>query len=276
MTMDCTLHGEQVLSVDGTLRLFQVTDTHLMGELGGTLLNVDTDDSLAAVLDLARQFTPPQAMLITGDISGDGAVSAYQRMEEALAPFAVPSYWLPGNHDGCSAAPVPAERFTRHITTPHWHIVMLDSQIDEEVGGHLAATELDALATAVDAANATGRHLLVALHHPLFPLGCDWLDEQRVDNADAFLAEVARCRQKVLVISGHVHQESDRVHEGVRYLTTPSTCVQFAPNQVDFKADDIGPGFRWLELHPDGGVETGVERVTDRVFPVDLASGGYL
>lgn len=248
-----------------------------MAERGGRLLNVDTDDSLDAVLELAKQRSPaPHAMLITGDIAGDGAVGAYERMEDALRPFAVPSFWLPGNHDGCAAASVPEERFTRSIITPHWHIVMLNSQIEEEVGGHLAALELDALSNAVDAANAARRHLLVALHHPLHKLGCEWLDPQRVDNADAFFAELARSQHATYVVSGHVHQESDLTHEGVRYLTTPSTCIQFAPKQVDFKVDDIAPGYRWLDLHPDGRIETAVERVTDRSFAVDLDSGGYL
>jgi len=277
MNHDCSLRGEQNLPVDGVLHLFQVTDTHLMAESGGRLLNVDTDDSLAAVLDLAKRRSPgPDAMLITGDIAGDGAVGAYERMEAGLAPFGVPSFWLPGNHDGCAAAAVPEERFTRTITTPHWLIVMLNSQVEDEVGGRLDAVELDALSAAVDGANAARRHLLVALHHPLHKLGVAWLDPQRVENADAFFAEIGRCQQSAYVISGHVHQESDLVYEGVRYLTTPSTCIQFAPNQVDFKVDDIAPGYRWLDLHPDGSIETAVERVTYRSFPVDLASGGYL
>jgi Icc protein len=215
-------------------------------------------------------------MLITGDIAGDGAVGAYERMEAGLASFGVLSFWLPGNHDGCAAAAVPEERFTRTIVTPHWLIVMLNSQVEDEVGGRLDAVELDALSAAVDGANAARRHLLVALHHPLHKLGVAWLDPQRVENADAFFTEIGRCQQSAYVISGHVHQESDLVYEGVRYLTTPSTCIQFAPNQVDFKVDDIAPGYRWLDLHPDGSIETAVERVTDRSFPVDLESGGYL
>ena len=31
------------------------------------------------------------------------------------------------------------------------------------------------------------------------------------------------------VLSGHVHQAFDVVEQGVRYLTSPSTCVQFKP-----------------------------------------------
>ena len=44
---------------------------------------------------------------------------------------------------------------------------------------------------------------------------------------------------RVMTISGHVHQESDAVISGIRMLTTPSTCVQFAPGSEDFALDDL-------------------------------------
>ena len=39
---------------------------------------------------------------------------------------------------------------------------------------------------------------------------------------------------------------------GVRYLTTPSTCFQFLPAVDNFAVDTRPPGFRWLDLVPDG------------------------
>jgi len=271
------LNGEFTLEGDGTLALLQITDTHLMAQPGGRLLNVDADASLDAVLAVARERqSVPDAILVTGDISGDASANAYGRLADKLADFEAPSFWLPGNHDGCGEANIDQVFFTRFLLSPHWLVVMLNSQVDNEVGGHLAAIELDALARAVDIANGTARHLLVALHHPLWPLGCAWLDPQRVANAEAFATEIHRCRKARVVLSGHVHQASDTSIDGVRYLTTPSTCVQFAPGAEDFKVDTCGPGYRWLSLHPNGHIETGVERVTDQVFPVDLDSGGYL
>ena len=51
MMVEGQLFGEQYLSAGGSVRLLQITDTHLMGDSGGRLLNVDTDESLAAVMD---------------------------------------------------------------------------------------------------------------------------------------------------------------------------------------------------------------------------------
>ena len=78
------------------------------------------------------------------------------------------------------------------------------------------------------------------------------------------------------VLWGHVHQQVDSSHGDIQLMASPSTCVQFAPGSVGFKADRRPPGYRWLDLLPDGTLHTGVSRVEDVSFKVDLDSGGYL
>jgi len=58
-------------------------------------------------------------------------------------------------------------------------------------------------------------------------------------------------------------------------LASPSTSVQFLPDSDEFSVDTRPPGYRWLNLHPDGTIETGVERVEDEDFGLDLNSNGY-
>jgi Icc protein len=55
----------------------------------------------------------------------------------------------------------------------------------------------------------------------------------------------------------------------------PSTCVQFKPLSKDFAIDDVAPGYRWLDLYPDGRVETAVSRVDGVKFEVDFSVKGY-
>ena len=122
--MSSALRGNYTLNNGDTLTLVQVTDAHLMGVRGGRLLNVDTDDSLAAVLELVEaRPESPDALLITGDIAGDGAGDAYQRFAQALEAIPAPSFWLPGNHDDCDESVVDRERFIRTVTNPHWLVV---------------------------------------------------------------------------------------------------------------------------------------------------------
>ena len=65
------------------------------------------------------------------------------------------------------------------------------------------------------------------------------------------------------------------VRNGVDLLATPSTCVQFKPLSDDFAVDSAMPGYRAYELHPNGVYTTHVNRVTERIYDIDLVSDGY-
>ena len=58
-------------------------------------------------------------------------------------------------------------------------------------------------------------------------------------------------------------------------MATPSTCIQFHPNNDDFTIDNEKPGYRWLDLMPDGEIKTGVERVVEKSYSIDFESTGY-
>jgi len=280
MTSDAVSRDPVALSIEGAVRLLQISDTHLGASDGDALLGINTDQSLQAVLSLAASDGRlADLLLVTGDIAADGDAAAYQRLEHYLEGFTAvdgpPAFWLPGNHDSPDVSTRYPMRFVRAIEAGAWHIVMLHSQQPGKVGGFLSDEELAILNSAVARANREARHLLVALHHPLQPIGCDWLDEQRVANAERLLSAVADCNKSVVVVSGHVHQATDQVFDKVRLLTAPSTCVQFAPNQVEFKVDQVGPGYRWLELLPNGEVLTDICRVDARLFPANTERQGY-
>lgn len=275
MTQDTT-----TLSPGGdVVQLLQLTDTHLGANEGVELLGVDTDRSLRAVIDLAhRERGAADAILATGDLSDQGAESAYRRLIGYFDGLCEQHFWLPGNHDDRAAMVRAAgePRLPTCIDTEHWLIVMLDSQVPGEVGGELGASEMARLEECLARNDQGARHVLVCLHHQPVPVGCQWLDEQMVADADALFSCLDRHAGVRGVLWGHVHQEIDYQRQGVRLMASPSTCVQFAPNQTDFKADTAAPGYRWLELHPDGRIESGVSRVTEIVFDVDTESGGYL
>jgi Icc protein len=264
----------------GHVRVVQLTDTHLCRANGGTLLAMDTDHSLQAVIDLVKAERPAVDIVLgTGDLSDGGAREAYERLEYYFGQFPCDSFWLPGNHDDraamASAAHSPS-RLCQEIRAGNWQILMLDSQVPGEVGGELGEAQLSLLEQALGSAQDEQLHSLVCLHHQPVVIGCDWLDQQMVADAAAFFALLDSYAQVRGVLWGHVHQQIDRVRNGVNLMASPSTCVQFAPGSADFCADDQPPGYRWLDLHCDGRIETGVSRVWDVEFTVELDSQGYL
>jgi Icc protein len=258
----------------------QLTDTHLCRARGGTLLGMDTDHSLQAVIELVKKEQPAIALLLaTGDLADGGAPAAYDRLQVYLDGLTDTHYWLPGNHDDRDAMLASlrrTERLCTEIRAANWQILLLDSQVPGEVGGELGAAELALLERALERAKEHALYTLVCLHHHPVAIGCEWLDEQQVADAAEFFAVLDRYSGVRALLWGHVHQEIDWERNGVRLLASPSTCVQFAPGSKDFKADDKPPGYRWLRLHKDGRIETAVSRVWDTAFTVELDSGGYL
>ena len=159
------------------------------------------------------------------------------------------------------------------ITLNGWKVIMLDSTIVGKVPGRFSAEELVFLRKALESSQDS--HVMVCLHHQPVPVGSHWLDQQIVANADQFFAVLDDFSNVRVVIWGHVHQIYEAERNGVRLMSVPSTCVQFKPLSQDFAVDKESPGYRWLDLYPDGRIDTGVSRVTGVSFEVDYRIKGY-
>lgn len=259
------------------VRITQITDPHL-GELEHTpLLGVDTDMSLEQVLGEVGQRPAADLILCTGDLSNDGSNSAYHRFKDKISTLNTPQVWLPGNHDErvqmADSLGADSLLLSREIHIGQWTILMLDSSVSAEVEGRLSADEIAFVADALQ--RNSNRHIMVCLHHHVLPVNCAWLDPQRIDNADEFLALLAAHQNVKVVLSGHVHQDFRANYAHFELITTPSTCIQFAPNCQDFTLDTKAPGYRWFDLYDNGHYETDVERVEAYALEADMAATGY-
>jgi Icc protein len=138
----------------------------------------------------------------------------------------------------------------------NWSVIPLNTWAPGDAGGTLSPDELEFLDRSLEGASAG--HCLVTLHHQPVPMGSRWLDSVPLRNADEFLAVCDRHANLRGIVWGHVHQESDRERRGVRLLSTPATCAQFTPGSDTFALDSRPPGYRWIELQPDGRIDTSV------------------
>lgn len=258
------------------LLVAQITDTHLFADEAKSLLGLPTVLVLQTVLERLASLTPqPDLILLTGDLSQDETVESYQWLRSLLLPLGLPVYWVPGNHDQGNAIhqelsqePLSAEKC---FTACGWNFILLDSSVPANVHGHLWPDELAWLEQQLQAAE---QPTVIALHHPPMAIGSAWMDSINLHNGDNFLAIIDRYPQVKAVLFGHIHQEFEQTRQGVRYLGAPSTCVQFQPDSANFAVHDIEPGFRLIQLHADGAIESWVERVTCG-YQLDLAAAGY-
>jgi Icc protein len=262
----------------GSLRVLQITDTHLYADTQRCLLGLNTEESIAEILrQVAEHAGDFDLVLATGDLVHDGTAEAYRRIGRHFAALERPVYCLPGNHDDPAVMARVigdgAVRLTSHALHGRWLFVLLDSTVAGSEGGHLSAPQLALLEERLT--THSDRHALVCLHHQPVPVGSVWMDGMALDNAADFFAVLDHHPQVRGVLWGHVHQAFEATRNGVRLLGSPSTCIQFTPGQAHFGVDRQPPGYRWLLLHPDGRIETGVERLVTLPEGIDLDSAGY-
>jgi Icc protein len=248
----------------GTLRVLHLTDLHLGAQADWTLLGQVTRETLARVLSQARaQHWPPDVVLLTGDLVHDESVDGYRYLRQVVEGLGVPWFCIPGNHDRSELLEAEVDSRAglgcRVEQLGAWDLLLLDSSVEGSDGGELAAETLATLEEALTAERE--RPAMICVHHQPVPVGSRWLDTMTITNGEALMELVHQHSRVRAVLWGHVHQSFDRTQGTTRLLATPSTCAQFEPGRTDFGLDDNPPGYRWLELAPDGSLRTGVEWV---------------
>jgi 3',5'-cyclic-AMP phosphodiesterase len=214
--------------------IVQLTDTHLFTDDGGQLRGCHTNVTFRQVVARVAQMQPqPDLLLLTGDLAQDDSPGAYGLLRDALVPLGLPVYWVPGNHDqnlgAIEAVLGPVSLFSSPLSfrAGGWHVVLLWTMVPNQVQGRVADDRLAALERSLQEDRA-GLPTLVALHHPLLPIGSAVMDAIGVENAAAVLA----------------------------VLGSPSTCLQLLPGSPTAVWTDEPPGFRLLRLFADGRIET--------------------
>lgn len=261
-------------------RILQITDLHLYADQTKRLLNINTWDSFQAVLlDVKAQceLLPPHLIVLTGDICQNPALVAYEALIKEFKSFKCPIAWIAGNHDdltlmkqGLLGQPMTPEKYFKFND---WEILLLNSAWPDHVEGKITDEELRLLETKLSQSKA--KHHFLMIHHHLLDLQTAWLDKLKLSNADKLLAVIDRFPTIKIVLSGHVHQLNEQLRQGVSYLTTPSTCIQFKPHSKQFTPDSQYPGYRWFNLLSDGSFRTEIRRIKPPEWLPDLKSGGY-
>ena len=219
-----------------TAVLLQLTDTHLHAALDSQMHGVTTQESFLAVLKHARDDPrwPPDAIVVTGDIVQDESRAGYQRFRETLEAFGLPVFCIPGNHDHPALMKelltTPPFQLCGDVKLGEWRVVLISTFHDGDAAGALGHDRLAALEASLS--NFSEEQVLICMHHQPIPMGSTWLDGVGLRDAQEFLDTIDRHDRVRAVLWGHVHQASDRERNGVRYLSTPSTCFSSCPTAI--------------------------------------------
>ena len=259
-----------------TLKVIQITDTHLFQDEVCSLQGMNTFSTFSIALDKIKQdHSKIDLIIVTGDIAQDHNIYTYRKFIEVMCQnFDCPVHWIPGNHD---SLPAMRNADTQNFENPlfdigDWQFVMLNSGVYGKVHGNVDQQSIDNMNTFLEKNN---KPTLVCFHHHPILMDSAWIDTQRIRNSEYLLEQIHKHEQVKIITWGHVHQESQKLINGIEYMSTPSTCFQFKPKQSQYQLDDRLPGFRWYELNNDGSFTTGVTRVSIENYQVDAKSTGY-
>jgi Icc protein len=258
------------------LHLLQISDCHLYADPKGTLLGLNTLDSMQQVLHDACHHASPDFVIVSGDLVHDGSHAGYKHLARALEQAKCPSAAIPGNHDHAltmrSTLKKKGVATGGHIDIGNWRLVLLNSQVPGKEHGHLSQHELEVLDHALQ---DTSSHILVFLHHQPVPIGSRWLDNIGLDNGEALLSRVQDDPRVRGICWGHVHQSWEGRLGHLKLMATPSTCIQFAPGRPGFGLDTAPPGWRDIFLGAKGEITSKTRHLQQMPQGLIADSAGY-
>lgn len=260
------------------LSILQISDLHIMPNNGEKMLGVDTGYYFQSILEHAHNYRDHyDLILVSGDLAQKPCSSSYRRIWDQLASYRTECICLAGNHDDAllmrkilNSGNISC---SKQRLFAHWQLLCLNSQIPGQPGGYLAEDELAFLESKLK--SRPDLFAIVAVHHHCLPTESEWLDTMIIENRSSLFEILRRHPQVKAVITGHIHQEMDIMAQSIRVLAAPSTCFQFKPNCRDFTLDTSMPGYRVIELFPDGRISTQVQRLPGKLMGMDNQSPGY-
>jgi len=215
-------------------KVLQISDTHIVPHGQLAYGQVDTATALDHVVESINRLLPAigpvDAVIITGDLTDFGQADDYARFKSLMSPLAIPYLAVPGNHDNRE---VMRDAFVGNMWMPDagpidwlltledFTVIGLDSSVAGKAYGLLADESLDFLRDAL--IKASGRPVLIALHHPPVLTGLHVMDQQNLLNADALAKVVASYEGPLQILCGHVHRATTSLLAGKICQTAPGT-----------------------------------------------------
>ncbi len=217
------------------LLICQISDLHI--GLDGDAADERATVRARAVIDRIAALDPaPDVVVLSGDLTDRGDALSYRRLRDLLAPLPMPILPMTGNHDRRAAMlavfrPTPTAggfvQYSHRLSDRR--LILLDT-LDEGRGGGAFCTERAAW---FDAALSAEPDLptLVALHHPPFGVGIDWMDPREdAPWIERLRRVVSRHPQIVALIAGHLHRPIAANWMGRPCMVASSVAPQLAPD----------------------------------------------
>lgn len=212
----------------------QITDLHI-----GTGNDIGAEDNYHRLLSVFETISKlkrqPDLCVMTGDLTETGSVPAYRLLKQMLDESRLDMPMLPclGNHDITdNFRKVFGKKYLNggfcqySVDLGDLWLVVADTHDETIHGGAFDPSRAEFLDRAISEAN--GRPVLVALHHPPFVTGIDWMGAR--DYEEPWLVEIRQVIKRHpnvrKIICGHIHRVMDRPFAGTSCVVSGATAAQ--------------------------------------------------
>jgi Icc protein len=253
------------------MRFVHITDTHIAADPAYASFGQTPFANLAAIVDAINSLAfPVDFVLHTGDVVEDGSEAAYGAAREVLARLRLPIHFVAGNHDNGDLLqkvlldrPTASARLDYQFTVDSVVVAVFDSRGPKDPAGTLRDEQMAALRALC---MPKGPPLVIAIHHPPFPLDSTWLNDgwstatghtpnMLLDRGPEFLDAIAPARDRLRgVFFGHVHRSFQIMNRGILFSSAPSSFGQFLtwPGQAHPEGSPAEPAGFSLVTITDG------------------------
>jgi 3',5'-cyclic AMP phosphodiesterase CpdA len=214
----------------------QISDLHIR-PAGQKLYDyIDTNQLCARHVALINALAePPDAVVITGDITNCGCPKEYDMARQILAQLDFPTYIIPGNHDckhnfiaglGSKFSYLGNDPENIAYTVENFPIRMLfvDSSVYDRVHGFLETKTLDWIRQRL--VEDPNKETILFMHHHPLASGCLHMDTIRCLNGEKLIDLLKNFPQVTRIICGHTHRAIFQQQGSLLISTGPATAHQ--------------------------------------------------
>lgn len=198
-------------------RIIQISDPHIVPAGQLAYGQVDTAAALVDCVETINRILPEigpvDMVFVAGDLTDFGTDEEYQRFREIMEPLNIAYRAIPGNHDD-------VETMRRCFSDKDWMpetgpinwvstfddlvVIGLDTNVKGCAHGNLSDASLAYLRARL--AEANGKPVIVATHHPPILTGIEKMDIQNLRDSQALEAILSDYHGELRLICGHVHR----------------------------------------------------------------------
>ncbi|WP_434310202.1 metallophosphoesterase [Hominifimenecus sp. rT4P-3] len=216
------------------MNIVQITDLHLCQNGEKAFHRADATQALKnSVNYLLHSAISIDLVVVSGDISTDGSMDAYETALHELKRLPCPVYYVPGNHDCCKrmeqAGMIPVSSngtACREIDLPEVSIILMNTAMAGESRGFVNKETLEQLREILN--KEAGKPTFLFMHHVPFVTGFTVMDEP-FSGVEEFNALISK--KEINVCCGHIHAGMV-THTGLAtVITCPPICMEM---ELDF------------------------------------------